>query len=327
MHMHGPTTTIYPEKSRRDLAIIAMNRPTQLINQPSRTTLPIQVPPRLISVEPVSAETSTLSVPQFPALPPQPAATLPPRPTSTKQYMDIAPIHPRPFAQQPTTTNNTTLPLNSQVPSLSTLSGQTSTATSTTTKKPSFRLAGFIIGFVATVAGGAILLNAFIFQSYYVDGLSMQPTLQDNDRLIVSKVEKTSATVSGNTYMPKRGQIVVVNGAVPTFSGSKKEPLIIKRVIGLPGETVLISNGVVTVSSPSRPAGFNVDIALGIDVKQTYSQAPLQVLVPQDSVFVLGDNRAEGESYDSRAFGPVKTDEILGRLWVRVLPITDVHVF
>jgi signal peptidase I len=184
-----------------------------------------------------------------------------------------------------------------------------------------------VIGlFIGVVIGGAAMLNAFVFQSYYVDGLSMQPALHDSDRLIVSKVERTAAEAAGKAYIPKRGQIVVIDSTTPLIDRSSSER-IIKRVIGLPGETVFIHNGTVTVINKDNPNGLNVDALLGLDVEPTFSTEDITVTIPENSVFVLGDNRAEGGSYDSRIFGPINTELIAGRLAMRILPISDVSVF
>lgn len=185
---------------------------------------------------------------------------------------------------------------------------------------------GAVAFFIGTILGGAMLLNAFVFQSYYVDGLSMQPTLQDNDRLIVSKVERTSAQGAGEAYIPRRGQIVVIDTTASHFSQLHNEQ-IIKRIIGLPGETVVINDGKVTVINDENPGGFDVDHLLGLSLDPTFSQEPIRIKIPEDSVYVLGDNRAEGGSYDSRMAGPIDSDLIVGRLFVRVLPINEVRVF
>ncbi len=188
------------------------------------------------------------------------------------------------------------------------------------------RPATTFVAFVGFVWGGALLLNAFVFQSYYVEGLSMTPTLQDDDRLIVSKIEHTNAQVRRSAYVPTRGQIVVIDSKVSDFTQVRNEQ-IIKRVIGLPGETIRINDGTVTIFNTTSPNGFNVDESLGLDLSPTYHEQPVVVQVPNDSVYVLGDNREQGGSYDSREFGPVKTDLLLGRLWVRVLPIRQADVF
>lgn len=188
------------------------------------------------------------------------------------------------------------------------------------------RLGGFFGGFIGIVIGGAALLNAFVFQSYYVDGLSMQPTLGDDDRLIVSKIERTAAQLAGGEYVPKRGQIVVIDSNVSSITQARNEQ-IIKRIIGLPGDTVKINSGIVKVYNADHPEGFDIDKTLDLKVPSTFTTSPVNITVPPDHVFVLGDNRAEGGSLDSRIFGPVSTDLVKGRLAIRVLPLSEAGIF
>ena len=183
-----------------------------------------------------------------------------------------------------------------------------------------------VMGLILLVWGGAAMLNAFIFQSYYVDGLSMTPTLHDNDRLIISRVEKTGSDISKHPYVPQRGQIVVIDSAVSPLTANRDEQLI-KRVVGLPGEIIIIQNGHVIIKNESRPNGFDADHELNLDVPDTYIDSPLTITVPDGHVFVLGDNRGPNGSYDSRSFGPVPVEMIEGRLWVRVLPFDQLKVF
>ncbi|MGH7196215.1 MAG: signal peptidase I [Candidatus Saccharimonadales bacterium] len=194
-------------------------------------------------------------------------------------------------------------------------------------KKRGRHFRGFL-SFVVFLAGiflAAFLINQFIFQSYYVDGTSMTPTLQNEDRLIIDKVEKTLAGMQGKRYVPERGQIVVLDSSIIGINGQSEQ--LIKRIIGLPGDTVAISEGTVTIRNQENPDGFDVDKLLGLDVDPTYVSEPLEVTVGDNQLFVMGDNRAENGSYDSRAFGPVDTSKIEGRLWARILPLNKARLF
>jgi signal peptidase I len=191
---------------------------------------------------------------------------------------------------------------------------------------PLFKKASKVMVFLGVIWAGAALLNAFVFQTYYVNGLSMLPTLNDSDRLVVSKVSKTQAAVTGGTLMPKRGEIIVIDSQVSTFTAARNEQ-IIKRVIGLPGERVTVEQGKVTIYNESSPKGFNPDSQLGLQLAPSHTTSPIDIEVPDDSVFVMGDNRAAGGSLDSRDFGPVRLDLIEGILWVRILPLDQVHIF
>ncbi len=170
----------------------------------------------------------------------------------------------------------------------------------------------------------ALVLNTFVFQSYYVDGESMSPTLHTDNRLIISKFERTLAGAKSSEYVPERGQIVVINGHVSKET-AVRAPELIKRVIGLPGETISISGGIVTIKNSDGT--FQPDKELGLDLEPTYAPGSLTVQIPNDSVFVMGDNRAQGGSLDSRVFGPVKTSFIDGRLWAIIMPLEQKRVF
>lgn len=179
--------------------------------------------------------------------------------------------------------------------------------------------------FVGGVLIAASLINQFIFKSYFVEGTSMVPTLQHNDRLIVERVGKTASAVMGKPYIPGRGAIVVLDSSIVTLGGNHEQ--LIKRVIGLPGDTIKISDGKVLVYNQQEPNGFNVDERLGLDLEQTYSNGEQEFEVPENHVFVMGDNRTQNGSHDSRAFGPVPAYKLEGRLWARILPVDQAKIF
>jgi signal peptidase I len=181
---------------------------------------------------------------------------------------------------------------------------------------------------ISIVAAGllAFFLNLFVFQSYYVDGESMSPTLHSSDRLIISKVEKSTAFVARRDYVPVRGQIVVIDGEVSPATASTA-PHLIKRVVGIPGDRLVVRDGEVRLFNPEHPTGINEDTLLGLTLERTFANDPIDITIPDHNVFVMGDNRKEGGSYDSRSFGLVKTDYIVGRLWARVLPLDARRVF
>ena len=192
--------------------------------------------------------------------------------------------------------------------------------------KSLFKKLAKVVVFVGIVWAGAALLNAFVFQTYYVNGLSMTPTLQDSDRLIVTKIEKTGASITGKEFIPERGDIVVLSSEVSTFTEAQHEQ-IIKRVVALPGERITIQNGEVKIYNTEKPEGFNLNKELQLQLASTYTVSPIDTTVPEDAVFVLGDNRTAGGSFDSRDFGPVNLSHIEGRLWMRILPFTQIHIF
>jgi signal peptidase I len=101
------------------------------------------------------------------------------------------------------------------------------------------------IGVLLVALVVALGLIAFVFQSYQVDGPSMETTLQNQDRLIVWKLPRTWSRITHHQYVPKRGDVVVFveSGLEQYGQGSSKQ--LIKRVIGLPGDRVVVNGGVV----------------------------------------------------------------------------------
>ena len=148
----------------------------------------------------------------------------------------------------------------------------------------------------------ALLIHVFLAQATRVYGQSMEPNLHTNERLVIEKL-------SYRFHGPRRGDVVVLQDP-----GGSPE-LLIKRVVGLPGERVTIANGSVFVD--------------GVAIDEPYLDQDTQGggrswVVPPFTVFVLGDNRSA--SRDSRIFGPVALDEILGRALFRYWPLSEIGV-
>ncbi len=182
-----------------------------------------------------------------------------------------------------------------------------------------------VVGFIAGVVVSAMAINAFIFQSYFVQGSSMVPTLHNNDRLIIDKIGHTFATIQGKAYIPNRGDIIVIDSNLVDATGQPEQ--LIKRVVALPGERITVENGVVTVFNNEFKNGKKVDDILGLTIDKVYPAEKIDTKVGSDEIFVMGDNRNPGGSLDSRVFGPVKASAIEGKLWARVLPFNSVRTF
>ncbi len=180
-----------------------------------------------------------------------------------------------------------------------------------------------IIGALAVV----VVINSWVLQPYKVDGPSMQSTLFTGNTLAVDKTRKTFARLSNRQYTPTRGQVVVfVKQKNVVFESTEAEPptFVVKRVIGLPGERVVVKGAVITVYNSASPSGFNPDI----NHPWTKTQHPgdddtIDITLQPDELFLVGDNRPE--SIDSRVYGPVKIDEIVGRAIYKVTPIGKGH--
>lgn len=171
----------------------------------------------------------------------------------------------------------------------------------------------------------AILLTMFVFQSYKVDGESMERTLFNNDRLIVWKAGKTWSSITNNDFVPNRYAIVVFNLKTTSAVSPSEDKQLIKRVIGLPGDRVVVSDGIVTIYNKENPEGFLPDrVGPEAGVIRTTS-GNIDYTVKTGELFVMGDNR--GNSYDSRNFGAIKSSDVVGTLAVRIYPFNEVEKF
>jgi signal peptidase I len=164
----------------------------------------------------------------------------------------------------------------------------------------------------------ALVLTAHIFQSYEVDGASMETTLQDGDRLIVNKLPKTIANIANSTYLPDRLDVIIFDRPMQS-SISKDVDHLIKRVIALPGERVTVSGGKVTVYNQEFPDGFNPDKGQEYIKTISSTEGEVDITVGPGEVFVLGDNRYG--SRDSRSFGSITTKTIVGTADFRFVPV------
>ncbi len=157
-----------------------------------------------------------------------------------------------------------------------------------------------VLGTVLPAILVALFINVFVAQAMVVQGPSMEPNLHYDERVVVEKV-------TYRLHEPRRGDVIVID--VP----GQDEPLI-KRVVALPGETVSVRGGQVFIDDQLLEEPWTTRLG-GPDYPPT--------LVPPQHIFVLGDNR--GHSNDSRSFGPVHVDWILGRAWLIYWPLSEMR--
>lgn len=150
-----------------------------------------------------------------------------------------------------------------------------------------------------------LLFRFFIAEPYIVSGSSMVPNFHDKEYLIVSKI-------GYRLEEPKRGDVIVFR-----YPKNTKE-YYIKRIIGLPGEQVRISDGRVVIINKEHPEGFVVNESYLDSSVRTYGGSD-SIILGSDEFFVLGDNRPS--SSDSRNWGVLPRHNIIGRAAIRVLPI------
>ncbi len=171
----------------------------------------------------------------------------------------------------------------------------------------------------------ALVLILFVIQSYEVDGPSMEQTLQNQDLLIVYKLPRTLARITGKDFIPSRYEVIIFSRDESGIGQGNRQ--LVKRVIGLPGERVTVRNGRVTVYNKQNPNGFNPD--QGQEYAKTITPSSngndVDITVREGEVFVLGDNR--NNSLDSRYFGNVAAKDIVGKLGIRIFPLNKARTF
>ncbi len=161
--------------------------------------------------------------------------------------------------------------------------------------------------YLVVVVGVTFFIITFVGQRTYVSGSSMENTLSDGDNLIVDKI-------SYRFTDPKRFDIIV-------FPFRYKEKVYyIKRIIGMPGETVRIEDGKIYID------GEVLQESYGREVIKNAGLAEEPIELGEDEYFVLGDNR--NDSTDSRdpSVGVLRRDELIGRAWVRIWPLSKIEV-
>lgn len=151
----------------------------------------------------------------------------------------------------------------------------------------------------------------FLIQPFYVKGASMEPTYNDHEYLIINEI-------AYRLREPARGEVVVFR-----YPNDPRQ-FFIKRVVAMPGETVVVSAGRVKILSADRPEGWYLDESAYLP-DGTFVAGERRVSLGAAEYYVLGDNR--GSSLDSRSFGPVPRANIVGRVWLRGWPIDKAEVF
>ncbi len=167
-----------------------------------------------------------------------------------------------------------------------------------------------LVEWVALIVGAlvvALVVKTFLIQAFFIPSLSMFPTLDEGDRVLVNKL-------SYRLHDVHRGDLVVFERPEGQPESEIKD--LIKRVVALPGETIEGREGTVYIDGKPLEESY---LVAGI----TPDNLP-RPEIPAGHVFVMGDNRSD--SADSRVFGPIDEDTIVGRAFVRVWPIPDLSL-
>lgn len=174
------------------------------------------------------------------------------------------------------------------------------------------RIINFFLDFLETIVVALsifVVIYLFIAQPHEIKGSSMEPSFFNNEYILTDKI-------SYRLHEPARGDVIIFKA--PT----NQDVDYIKRVIGLPGDRVKIQNGAVFLNGEKLREDYLRDPTTLFP--GSFMQEGIEITVPPGEVFVLGDNRLH--SSDSRQFGPVPIDTLIGRAFLRYWPITAVGV-
>ena len=164
------------------------------------------------------------------------------------------------------------------------------------------------VAVMALVLAG--LVRYFLVQPFFVEGASMEPNFESGEYLLIDEISYYFKSVD-------RGEVVVFHYPLDTSK------YYIKRIIGLPGEVVEIKNGKVVIYNDKNPGGFAVDeVYLP---KNLITDGQIKKKLGGNEYFVLGDNRPH--SFDSRVWGALPKNDIVGRVWVRAWPFNRAVIF
>ncbi|MCK5085682.1 signal peptidase I [Candidatus Parcubacteria bacterium] len=154
-------------------------------------------------------------------------------------------------------------------------------------------------------------IRMFIMQPFFVSGKSMEPNFHDGDYLIVDEI-------SYRFGEPKRGDVIIFR-----YPNNPSE-YYIKRIVGLPGEKIGISENTIKIHNVENPEGFELSEQLYIP-ETTITTGTFTRELKNDEYYVLGDNRIA--SADSRVWGVLEEHFIVGRAWIRAWPFDNLSVF
>jgi signal peptidase I len=157
----------------------------------------------------------------------------------------------------------------------------------------------------------ALVVKVFLLQAFYIPSLSMYPTLREGDRVLVNKL-------SYRLHDVNRGDVIVFER--PASETSSNIPDLIKRVVGLPGESISFIDGAVYVDGKRLDESYLSDGTVTSSANAPNKcTAEVPCVVPSGQVWVMGDNRSD--SKDSRYFGSIDESTIVGRAFVTVWPL------
>ena len=164
--------------------------------------------------------------------------------------------------------------------------------------------------YIVIVFGICFLIITFVGQRSRVSGSSMEPTLSDGDNLIVDKI-------SYRLHDPERFDIII-------FPYQYEEnTYYIKRIIGLPGETVqIMDDGSIYINGEKLEENYGMEVIK----PETIGRAAEPIELGDDEYFVMGDNRNNSSDSRTDMVGNIKRENIIGKAWLRIWPVSDFGV-
>lgn len=187
-------------------------------------------------------------------------------------------------------------------------------------RKILLKLRGFLewISVIGVALAVAIVIRVFLLQQFYISGPSMETTMFSDNRVLVNKLAYRLGEID-------RGDVVVFDRAIPNGNEIQHDDLI-KRVIALGGETISISKCVVFIDGVELPEPYlpKRDTKM-TDPADRCSTVDMEAIVLEtDEIFLMGDNRPQ--SFDSRMFGPIKKELIIGQAFVLLWPLGEFKI-
>jgi signal peptidase I len=169
---------------------------------------------------------------------------------------------------------------------------------------------GSLIVYLIVAVGLALIIRFFVAAPYIVEGSSMEPTFYNYHYLIIDRL-------SYRFEEPQRGDVIVLDLPQNTSRA------LIKRVVGLPGDTVILKNETVTIKNTAHPEGFTLSEPY-LDPHNLGGADGITLTLGDDQYFVLGDNRRV--SSDSRIWGTLPREDIVGRVFLRLYPFNEIGI-
>lgn len=151
-----------------------------------------------------------------------------------------------------------------------------------------------------------ILICILSLKITIVSGKSMNTTLNNKDYLVINKLYYLNREL-------KRGDIIVFKSNLVDYEGNNKD--LIKRVIGLPGDKLKIKKGKVYINNEE------------FYINNIYTSGDVEIIVPKNKVFVMGDNREESVDSRNKEVGPINMDDVVGKVFCRLYPLENFKIF